>query len=71
MNSLASFSLIVLPSLRARAWLDSQRMPLRSRILAVPAYRQKYLHYLRALAAVSLHCERLAPVIARYRALLA
>lgn len=51
--------------------LDSQRMPLRSRILAVPAYRQKYLHYLRALAAVSLHSDRLAPVIARYRALLA
>ena len=51
--------------------LDSQRMPLRSRILAVPAYRQKYLHYLRALAEVSLHSERLAPVIAKYRALLA
>ena len=51
--------------------LDSQRMPLRSRILAVPAYRQKYLHYLRALAEVSLRSERLAPVIAKYRALLA
>tara|TARA_B100001123_G_scaffold344147_1_gene391040 strand:- start:12905 stop:15319 length:2415 start_codon:yes stop_codon:yes gene_type:complete len=51
--------------------LDSPRMPLRSRILAVPAYRQQYLHYLRALAEVSLHSDRLAPVIARYRALLA
>ena len=45
-------------------------MPLRSKILAVPAYRQKYLQYIRAIAEKKLDVETIGPVIAGYRELL-
>ena len=45
-------------------------MPLRSKILAVPAYRQKYLQYIRAIAEKKLDVEIIGPVIEGYRELL-
>ena len=50
--------------------LDSERMPLRSKILAVPAYRKKYLQYVRTIAEHRLDLKTMGPVIERYRDLL-
>ena len=51
--------------------LDSERMPLRSKLLAVPQYRARYLQLLRTIAEKSLNHKNLSPVIARYRELIA
>ena len=48
--------------------LDSDRMPLRSKLLTVPQYRKRYLQYLRTIAEKSL--KNLSPVIAHYRQLM-
>jgi len=45
-------------------------MPLRSKILAVPAYRQKYLQYVRTIAEFKMKSETIGPVIQQYRNLL-
>ena len=58
------------PSLDPLIDVDSERMPLRSKILAVPAYRQKYLQYVRTIAENSLDLKNMGPVIQRYRDLL-
>ncbi len=50
--------------------LTNERMPLRSRLLAVPAWRAKYLAYVRQLAQQSLDWQRLGVVVAQYRALI-
>jgi spore coat protein CotH len=50
--------------------IDNERMPLRSKILAVPAYRHKYLQYVRTIAEHSLDLKTMGPVIQRYRKLL-
>ena len=50
--------------------LDSDRMPLRSKILAVPAYRQKYLQYVKTIAAFRMAPETIGPVIRQFRNLL-
>ena len=50
--------------------LDSERMPLRSKLLAVPRYRTRYLQYLRTIAEKSLAHKNLSPVIAHYRQLM-
>ena len=50
--------------------IEGDRMPLRSRILAVPAYRQKYLQYVRAIAEKKFDFEIIGPVIEGYRELL-
>lgn len=50
--------------------IDSERMPLRSKILAVPAYRQKYLQYIRTIAENKLDLKTIGPVIQRYRKLI-
>ena len=50
--------------------LESDRMPLRSKILAVPAYRYKYLKYVRSIAKKNFDLKTIGPVIAEYRELL-
>jgi hypothetical protein len=50
--------------------LDRDDMPLRSKLLAVPALRAKYLGYVREIAEQSLDWNRLAPIAARLRALI-
>lgn len=48
---------------------DSSK-PLRSRLLAVPALRAKYLDYVRQIAERGLDWNRLGPVVARYQTLI-
>ena len=45
-------------------------MPLRSKVLAVPALKQRYLQHVRTIAATSLDWKTLGPVVAQCRALL-
>ena len=59
------------PTLDPLVGLDSERMPLRSKLLAVPQYRARYLQLLRTIAEKSLTHKNLSPVIARYRELIA
>ena len=58
------------PTLDPLLGLDNPRMPLRSKLLSVPAYRTDYLRYLRTIAEVSMARENLAPVIDHYRNLM-
>jgi hypothetical protein len=48
--------------------LDEARKPLRSRLLAVPSLRQRYLGYVRAVAE-ELDWHKLGPVVTQYREL--
>jgi spore coat protein CotH len=50
--------------------LDDPRKPLRSRVLAVPRLRDKYLQHVRTIAEESLDWKALGPVVAQYRALI-
>ena len=50
--------------------LDDARKPLRSRLLAVPSLRARYLNHVRILAEASLDWKHLGPVVAQYRSLL-
>ena len=50
--------------------LDNARMPLRSKLLAVPSLKEKYLQRVRTIAEQSLAWAELAPVIASARKLL-
>jgi len=50
--------------------LDSERMPLRSKLLAVPQYYTRYLQYIRTIAEKSLTHKNLSSVIAHYRKLM-
>jgi hypothetical protein len=50
--------------------LDDARKPLRSRLLAAPSLRARYLSYVRLLAEEGLDWRKLGPVVASYRALL-
>jgi hypothetical protein len=47
--------------------MDDARKPLRSRLLAVPSLRAKYLDHVRQLAEVSLDWKNLGPLVAEYR----
>jgi len=58
------------PTLDPLVGLDSERMPLRSRLLAVPQYRKLYLQYLRTIAEKNLAPKTLPPLIAHYRNLI-
>ncbi|MCA9141092.1 MAG: CotH kinase family protein, partial [Planctomycetales bacterium] len=49
---------------------DSDRMPLRSRLLAIPELRERYMKYIHQIAEQSLDWERLKPSIDRYRELI-
>ena len=51
--------------------LDDPRKPLRSKVLAVPALKAKYLGCVKAIAADSLDWANLGPVVSRARALIA
>lgn len=50
--------------------LDDASKPLRSKLLAVPQYREKYLDYVEQIARESLDWDRLGPVVASYRQLI-
>lgn len=50
--------------------LDDQRKPLRSKILAVPKFREQYLRNVRELAEKSLDWKNLGPLVAQYRTLI-
>jgi len=50
--------------------LDRTDMPLRSKLLAVPALRARYLTYVRDIAEQWLDWNRLGPIVAAYRALI-
>jgi hypothetical protein len=49
--------------------LDEARKPLRSKILAVPSLRAKYLAYVKQIAQDSLDWAKLGPGVAQYRSL--
>jgi spore coat protein CotH len=51
--------------------IDDTTKPLRSKLLAVPALRQRYLAHVRAIATKWLDWNTLAPLAARYQALIA
>ena len=51
--------------------LDDTSKPLRSKLLAVPALRQRYLKYVREIAEKWLDWNTLAPRVAKYQALIA
>ena len=50
--------------------IDNERMPLRSRLLAVPELRERYLEYVKAIATNSLDWQELGPVVDGYRGLI-
>jgi spore coat protein CotH len=50
--------------------LDDPRKPLRSKLLAIPDYRQRYLQHVRALAAEELDWATLGPVVASFKSLI-
>ena len=49
--------------------LDDERKPLRSKLLAVPALRTRYLEKIHTLAKDDLDWSKLGPVVAKYREL--
>ncbi|WP_417730670.1 CotH kinase family protein [Rosistilla oblonga] len=50
--------------------LDSDRMPLRSRLLAIPELRTRYMQYVREIAADSVAWDQLGPMVEEYRYLI-
>lgn len=50
--------------------LDDARKPLRSKVLAVPSLRTRYLQHVRTIAEESLDWKNLGPVVAQYRSLI-
>jgi hypothetical protein len=50
--------------------MDDAKKPLRSRMLAVPALRERYLDHVRTIAEQSLDWNKLGPIVAEYRALI-
>ena len=50
--------------------LDDAKKPLRSKLLAVPSLRARYLAHLRTMAEDTLDWKKLGPVVAQYRALI-
>ena len=50
--------------------LDDAKKPLRSRLLAVPGLRARYLAHVRTIAENDLDWKKLGPLVAQYRALL-
>ena len=50
--------------------LDDARTPLRSKLLAVPALRRRYLELVRSIATDWLDWAKLGPIVARYRDLI-
>ena len=50
--------------------LDSARMPLRSKLLAVPAWKKLYLQHIYTIANEQFDWKKIGPVIAQYRKLI-
>jgi hypothetical protein len=50
--------------------LDDAKKPLRSRVLAVPSLRERYLAHVRTIAEESLGWAKLGPLVAQYRTLI-
>ena len=50
--------------------LNDERKPLRSRLLAVPSLKARYLSHVRSLAERWLDWETLGPIVERYRTLI-
>ena len=50
--------------------LDDARKPLRSKVLAVPSLRTRYLQHIHTIADKSLDWKTLGPVVAQYRSLI-
>jgi hypothetical protein len=50
--------------------LDDAKKPLRSRVLAVPSLRERYLAHVRTIAEESLDWAKLGPLVAQYRTLI-
>jgi Ca2+-binding EF-hand superfamily protein len=50
--------------------LDDARKPLRSKLLAVPSLKERYLSYVRKIAEEDLNWETLSPVVVQYRELI-
>lgn len=50
--------------------MDDTRKPLRSKVLAVPKFREQYLRNMRTLAEQSFDWKKMGPVVAQYRALI-
>src|SRR5262249_58470480 len=50
--------------------VDAARQPLRSRLLAVPSLRKRYLEMVRTIAEKSFAWNKVKPVIDQYRALI-
>jgi len=50
--------------------IDNPRMPLRSKVLAVPALKRRYLQHLRTIAETSLDWKTLGPIVAGCRILI-
>lgn len=59
------------PTLDPLYGVDDPRMPLRSKLLAVPALRAKYLRYVREIAENQLDWKKIEPAARRYQALIA
>ena len=50
--------------------ITNTRMPLRSRLLAVPALKEKYLRKVRTIAENDLDWKKIGPEVAKYRKLI-
>ena len=50
--------------------IDDPRMPLRSKVLAVPALRRRYLEHLKTIATTGLDWKTLGPVVDQCRSLI-
>ena len=59
------------PDLDPLAGLDDASKPLRSKLLAVPALRERYLTHVRTIATKWLDWNRIGPLAAEYQALIA
>ena len=58
------------PTLDPLIGLDDASKPLRSKLLAVPALREKYLAYVKDISAKWLDWKILSPLVEQYRALI-
>ena len=58
------------PSLDPLVGADDQAKPLRSKLLAVPALRERYLEYVRDIAERWMDWDRLSPMVRQYQSLI-
>ncbi len=58
------------PELDPLVGLDNPSMPLRSKLLAVPALRARYLRYVREIAERDLDWKTMGPLVEKYQKLI-